>query len=104
MGRNYVNGPSGHRLSAETDQFREPRKGRNFVSNESGGRAVLVTRFFYGTSALAAVTFVVAWIIEGYEAEIHQRDAQVFTPHATVFFVIALVTLIVGIFVALRNK
>lgn len=74
------------------------------MNGETGGAGAILAKFFYGAAAVFGVTFVVAAIIDGYEAEIHMRDPEMFTPHGTVLFIIAAVFMVAGVIVSLRNK
>lgn len=74
------------------------------MNREAGGSNAIIARFFYGVAAIAAVTFIVAAIIDGYEAEIAGRETQYFTTHGTVFFVMALVTTVAGIFFKIQAR
>lgn len=74
------------------------------MNTNSGGASFIASRFFYGAAALAAVTFIVAAIIDGYEAEIAAREAEYFTSHGTVFFVIAAVSIVAGFIFSMRVR
>lgn len=74
------------------------------MNRQAGVPSAIIARFFQGAAALAAVTFIVAAIIDGYEAEIAGREAQYFTTHGTVFFVIALVAAIAALFFSIRTR
>jgi len=74
------------------------------VNRQAGVPSAIIARFFQAAAALAGVTFIVAAIIDGYEAEIAGREAQYFTTHGTVFFVIAIVTAIVGLYFTIRTR
>ena len=74
------------------------------MNGKSGGPAVILERVFYGSAALCAVTFVVAAILDGYEAEVQMRDGNIFTPHGVVFLVLAIVSMIGGLVVTFRKR